>query len=305
MTFLMRLLRLPRLAIKGTKLQNNFFIIFLYRLLMRMISRGHKDVYVDFRGITLAAEGGDITILPTLLDGSFEESEIDWLLNYLRKLHGKLLFVDIGANIGLYTSLVLMNYKTVKVIAIEPDVRNYRRLQLNLLNFDHKSEVEILKSAVGEASGGDPSSPTRRFLYEVNGGTSRLLAKDEGVKDAQVEEVPVITLDAILTNAKGGDFDSILIKIDVEGFEPEVINSGMAQISTLQPSILVEFTTNRSRLKLSPWSDQLLLNLFQVYKFATVFSNSNKIYVTSIDELRQIPEREVVNLLFSSSPISS
>ena len=88
---------------------------------------------VNFRGLDLVVEGRDITLLPTLIDQTYEKYEIDWFLQLITSNSGKKLFIDVGANIGVYTTLATKYYQNnVYCIAIEPDSRNLIKLKINI-----------------------------------------------------------------------------------------------------------------------------------------------------------------------------
>ena len=128
---------------------------------------------------------------------------------------------DIGANIGQYTLLFSdIVAANGEVFAIEPDFKNYSFLQFNC-NINKKSNVTCLNFGLGEQegileyyrdteTGGRSGSFKREFVGD----------KFKGLKD----QVNVKTLDSLLAEFGIPDF----VKIDVEGFEYEVIN-GLTQ----------------------------------------------------------------------------
>ena len=201
---------------KGTKLQDNLLVIFIYRAIMRIVSLGKIDAQVEFRGISFIAEGGDITILPTLLDGSFEESEIEWLLRYLSKCKGRLLFIDVGANIGINSAIVLQNYFPARIIAIEPDSRNFRRLASNLNPLKQNNELELMKCAIDQSLGQDFQGKPRKFLENIHGGTSRFVGTNEELFEAHIQDVPVYSLESILEIGEVRNLANIIVKVDVD-----------------------------------------------------------------------------------------
>ena len=130
------------------------------------------------------------------------------------------LFWDIGANIGLYTTLVAKAVgKTGKVIAFEPEKRAYKRLLENI------ASNELLNvSAYNTALGSDNKKMKLHVSKEFSSGTHSLIESSES---RDCDEVNVF---------KGDDFIvkenlqvPTVIKIDVEGAEYDVL-LGMNQI---------------------------------------------------------------------------
>jgi FkbM family methyltransferase len=112
------------------------------------------------------------------------------------------LFVDVGANIGIYTiySLDL----GARVIACEPDPHNYERLVENLhLN---RFEAEALNVAVADKPG------IFRFTKGLDSFNHLVFDGSDGI------EVEATTVDVIL-----GDRHATGVKIDVEGAERLVL----------------------------------------------------------------------------------
>jgi FkbM family methyltransferase len=119
-------------------------------------------------------------------------------------------FFDIGANVGTYT-LLATGVGKAKSVAIEPIESTFNLLNRNLrLNGLAENEVIAINSAAGSAIG------VLEFTSD-NDTTNHVVATYEGVKTGIVT-VPVLTIDSLNINSI-----PILIKIDVEGFETEVL----------------------------------------------------------------------------------
>lgn len=119
------------------------------------------------------------------------------------------LFVDVGANIGVYT--VLMVSRGCDVIAVEPADAARRLLEVNLeLN---GLSADIVRAALGRAPG------HARLTSEL-GSSNHVLTQSDGAENpsASVTDVSVTTLDDVL-----GDRTAAGVKIDVEGFELDVV----------------------------------------------------------------------------------
>lgn len=117
------------------------------------------------------------------------------------------LFVDIGANVGVYT--VLAGAVGARSVAFEPVPDTYRDLLANLAINDLGERAEARNEGLGRAPG------TLRFTTG-EGPVNHVVGENEA--SSNTLELPVVTLDAAL-----GDRTPTLMKIDVEGFETEVL----------------------------------------------------------------------------------
>lgn len=179
--------------------------------------RGTGDVYA-------------ITSDDTPLDSGY-----NWLNSFpLDEFYKEGIFLDIGANIGKYTILMAKMNKKGKVIAIEPNPDVYERL-VNNIKLNHLKNVIPLRIAAD-------SQNRRLHLYvdPVCHGFSRLnqsvLDDNQTIFSVEVETKRV---DDILEELKL-EGKVTFAKIDVEGWEAEVLK-GMARIlRTYKPTIVFE-----------------------------------------------------------------
>jgi FkbM family methyltransferase len=140
-------------------------------------------------------------------------------------LHEGAVFVDIGANVGYFTRLAgTLVGPSGRVFAFEPMPRAYWLLQLNTKRF---SNTRLFQAAVSDQPG------EQTFYVRSSGDLSSL---DPG-PDAVAVRVAVTTLDNTLSGLERLD----LIKIDVEGFEPEVLRGGREVIASRRPLVCFEY----------------------------------------------------------------
>ena len=125
--------------------------------------------------------------------------------------------LDVGANVGDYTSAVLAINASAIVHAFEPSSVACKQLK----NLGHKSNVTIVNSAVGSEQG-------QLTLYDYKGtsGSMHASAHREVIEElhggqAQGEKVLVQRLDGYLE--KNGIERVDLLKIDTEGLEYDVL----------------------------------------------------------------------------------
>ena len=122
--------------------------------------------------------------------------------------------IDCGANFGYWSVLVSSApYGSHKAIAIEPSSQNFAKLENNAKI--NGSRFDVLKSAIGAASGSARLSGTRHEALSITGNG-----------DGSGEIVPVIALDNLLDDGRISPDGKYLVKLDVEGVEIEAIKGG-------------------------------------------------------------------------------
>ncbi len=200
-------------------------------------SRFHKvarwllwgEEVIDWRGVEVKVNPGLLLEYYAYFFGDYATAEIDKLIELCRHTR---LFIDVGANAGLFSLAGAHACPTVSVVGFEPDRDMAARLRRNLARNGHLAErVRLVEKAVGDVDG------SARFLpstHPENPGLGRLAGCSE---DGRGYEVPVVRLDSFLEG--GGRPD--VVKIDVEGGELRVLR-GMAGLFAMgRPrAILVE-----------------------------------------------------------------
>jgi FkbM family methyltransferase len=133
--------------------------------------------------------------------------------------------VDVGANIGYYTRIIShLVGDTGTVLAFEPFPAAYKLLQLNCSDLPNTKLFPIaLSNAEGETD----------FYIRKNGDMSSL---DPG-SHVKTLSVKTSTADSMLAAYPHIDF----IKIDVEGFELEVIRGSRSILETHRPILYFEY----------------------------------------------------------------
>lgn len=195
--------------------------------------------------------------------------EMSFISAYLRSND---LFVDVGANVGMY-SLWASETDGVDVVAFEPStithVRTTENVELNGLG----DRVQVVRKAVGAQRG-------------VARLTTGLDAINQVIDDdvSASELVELTTLDHEL-----GHRVPAVVKIDVEGRELEVIRGGRELITRHRPALVVEVNDPAGlqellrELAYQCWSyDPVTRELLQM----TPVLHSNVIALADVDEAR-------------------
>jgi FkbM family methyltransferase len=132
-------------------------------------------------------------------------------------------FIDVGANIGIYSVLIGALPRIERVIAIEPVRRNFNQLAANVFANRLDAKVDLYRTALGEMLGTavihiDPTST----------GVSRLdvatAARDRGAF-RETESVSVARFDDIVALAGR----RVFLKMDVEGHARQAL-AGMTRL---------------------------------------------------------------------------
>jgi FkbM family methyltransferase len=146
--------------------------------------------------------------------------------------------IEIGANVGIFTTYLatrlMATRPDARIFAFEPSAEAYRRLHENLA-LNTSQNVTALNAAISFRSG------FARF-YEPRGHlTNGSLNMDFA---SSFDEIPsqnwIVTLKGASLFELTKDAKRILFKIDVEGFEAEVLRSLAPIIEQQRPDILIE-----------------------------------------------------------------
>lgn len=205
-------------------------------------------------GFTLAGS-------PLMASGRFEKNET--LL--IRKLLSDVdLFVNVGANIGYYCCHALSLNKFV--IAIEPVQRNLHYLLKNIKNNSWESKCDVFPVAVGEST---------NILNIWGGGTGASLLKGwASIPDSYVTQVPVISLDRLLSGAIEGK--KTLIMIDIEGAELMLLKGAVNTLANdVRPIWIVEINSTEHQ----PGSTTFNPNFYST--FDIFFKNGYKSFMVN------------------------
>jgi FkbM family methyltransferase len=198
-------------------------------MILRRVLRlgyGSDDVLVQFRGMTIAAPAGDVTILPGILGGFYEKLELDV---FTRVAAACSLVVDVGGNIGIFACAAATSMPNGRVISFEPVPANLAYLRRNLVANEVADRVEIVEQAVSDTRGSAP-------IYLADSiGTHSLASAN--AKSARRLDVSVTTLDDFL-----GAQAPELLKIDVEGLDARVLRGGRRMLEQHKPTLFVEYT---------------------------------------------------------------
>jgi FkbM family methyltransferase len=148
------------------------------------------------------------------------------------------LIIEIGANVGVFTvffdALARRGLRLRRVIAFEPSREAYGRLLSNL-KANGATMVMAFNAAVGVSSG-------FQTFYEPEGHLTNgsFLKEFSEIFSKTVRSTSVLTVGATELAFFVASARKALIKIDVEGFEPQLIDAMSELIERYQPDLLIE-----------------------------------------------------------------
>ncbi len=200
-----------------------------YLLLKKILPDGTLRVRA-FNGATI------VLLKNNSFTSAFTYAEIPELIDikFLRQhIYPNSVFLDIGANVGAYSMMMLD--VTNKIYAFEPHPVTFKQLEKN--NQVNGNKILLVNKGLGDEEAVLPftnqQSETNHIVKET-------------LNAAAIISVPVTTLDAFaeINLCKN---DRYLLKIDVEGFEDEVLKGGNYFFNNYKIDALVIETDNTRR----------------------------------------------------------
>ena len=178
----------------------------MYRYLAHPI----EDIIWNYKGKTKVKCGGFQSEFDSTFGSQFRKvkrrlhSEYVILEDIIQEVTKNDVYYDIGAGLGLHTCLPAKKITQGKVISVEPYGPNIEQLKKNV-NLNQLRNIEILKVAMFDSKG------TVKFNEEYNS----LSSNNDGVS------VNTVAGDSLV--ARGEIPQPNVVKIDVEGSEPQVV----------------------------------------------------------------------------------
>lgn len=230
------------LATKNKRMALKRFIFFQIAKLFNP----YPIVYSFTNKTKLIVERGMSGATGNIYCGLHEFEDMSFLLHFLRREDT---FIDIGANIGSYTILA-SGHVGASSLSIEPVPSTFSRLQDNIMINRLEQKVRALNLGAG--------SKSEKLKFTKNLDTVNHVffgASEEGVVEVKVE-----SLDMIKQN-----MDPVLIKIDVEGYEYEVLKGATDTLSNEKlKAIIIEINGSGEKYGVT---DEEVHKILMQYKF--------------------------------------
>ena len=213
--------------------------------------------------------------------GTYEKGILTFLQSNLRKGD---CFVDIGANIGLMTIFASNCVGNEgQVLAYEAHPKTAELLKENI-ELNQLMNIQVCQYALGSEEG-----QTKIYdNWQINRGGASLIVK---TNDSVAFDIEIHQLD----NKIPSNLIPKVIKIDVEGFELEVLKGAGETIKKFQPILIVEFSEIRENVHDSGSQLVEIIKTFGNYRFYKLKGGKERksrlVEIKSNDEL---PEHDNV-----------
>ena len=213
-----------RAYLRWTPLQRGRYWIARY-LIFPLFSTGAARVEFG-DGVQMHLDYESAVCRQILMLGAFEPAEIREVTS--TAVAGTAV-IDVGANVGFFTAAVAAHRPDVRVLAIEPLAANLASLE-DLVQSSSLSNVAVFATAVGATPGyAHFETPADGAFARVTGDTA-----DESSESTW----PVVTLDSVWQDA--GRPEVSVVKIDVEGYEGDVLKGAGELLESQSPVLMLE-----------------------------------------------------------------
>jgi FkbM family methyltransferase len=187
---------------------------------------GSEDLLVDYGWIRLLYSGDRDE-----QEIAYHQSQAHWhdkdITMFRSLLAPGRTAIDVGANLGFTTTMLASVVGPAgRVLAFEPSPRVYAKLR-KTVEANHLSQVVTFNLACG-------SSTSVQTLHAVNRSSGNASILGEGAATASVDVVRLDDVDEVWERPIS------LIKIDTEGYEPEVLTGARRLIEEQHPILYLE-----------------------------------------------------------------
>lgn len=196
-----------------------------------------------------------------------EPETLRWLENVTSPESEAKNLIDVGANVGLYSLYAATLNSSLKVIAVEPAIYNFRELHRNVELNALQNQITTVLCALGSENG-----ESRLSSIDQRVGSSGAQLDSSKVLGEMIE---VRTIDSVIATLCGASSaaKSVAVKIDTDGNEFDVLlGAEVALKERAIHSILVE-THPHNRLEISVFLKRF--GMFEDLNWLTVEGHSN------------------------------
>jgi len=242
-------------------------------------------------GVSLFLNKKDPVVSGALFFGVYENKEIQLIADVAKS---GMKFLDVGANIGLYTTVVSKILgPSGTVYSFEPEPESYACLEKNVC-LNGLNNVYLHQCALSDHVGEE-----KLYASTNNGGDNRLYNPGEDPDNFKCLDISVSTADIMLDVSRVSEVD--LIKVDVQGYEYYVF-SGMVGLIKRSPNVVIFTEFWPDGIYHAGSDPDLLLKIFANLNLNAYDIRSGKSY-SGFDEMSKLCKlyvgRQYTNLILS------
>ncbi len=217
-----------------------------------------------------------------------------YMLLFREILQDQDVFIDIGGNMGYYALSAAGYRPDLPIHAFEPNPKMNGILTANI-NANGFTNITLNELALSDKEG------TQTFYLPASDLSGTLDPEFNAGEEVTKQEVQTSTLDAYLN--KHSVSGRVLIKVDVEGHEPEVLEGAKETLTQHKPDIIMEVTNDYGEDLLKLLADlgygiyDLTLNGFEkcesleVHKEDGHFFLNRYVTTRNVEDLKEIFNR--------------
>jgi FkbM family methyltransferase len=194
------------------------FIKKIYSRILNIILNSREEFIVNFKNIRLFINIKDPIDKIIFYRNEYEEKQIKFLYGWIKKNKPNI-FIDIGANCGVYSLRISRLFQILKVIAFEPVLTTFNKLKMNIKINNLGKRIKTYNVGLSNANGLKKMVALKRRNYIQSGGFSFNTPKRKLTDEEITQYNKTIKGDEVLKFKK----KKIVVKIDVEGYENKVL----------------------------------------------------------------------------------
>ena len=203
-------------------------------------------ISVEAEGLTFFFKNTDHSILDYMVESRkiWACDDMDFILGYYDSISSRPgTVIDIGANVG--TSVIYFRNKLgpdTKFYAVEPVTDNFKLLKANCA-INGFSDINAFRYGISDSIGEAnlEINPANMATCKIAGSDKDNLVFEKDESSYVGDTVPLITLDAFVSENKIPTDSPVLFWIDVEGHEPEAFKCGKETFKNADSVVFCEF----------------------------------------------------------------
>lgn len=199
--------------------------MFKIRRIFNMVSKSPVVVQTQYGRTTILVLKNEV-VGQLILAGDYEDQDIRHIM---AKIKPNDVFLDVGANVGLFSLMLASEFPTISVHAFEPIPINVALVNLSKL-LNGMENIHLNQTCVGDRDG--------EIEFSVSSDSAFSSIIDTGrVSESMRIKSKIIKLDSYILKQQITHVD--IIKIDVEGAEKLVLLGAEKLLSDMKPRLIM------------------------------------------------------------------